>query len=145
MCNGSPSTSSASSVSAIVRLVGVEVGGAVREPLLERVHADAGARPRSGHREQVAYRDAGPSSRRAPTLDARDRQRRGVLGERAEVVDGERQGCVHLPVDDETKRRVPRGSTTPAATAERFTGKPWGPVSGRRGASSASLRSGHTV
>ena len=36
-------------------------------------------------------------------------------------------------------------STTPAATAERFTGKPCGPVSGRRGASSASLRKGHTV
>ena len=36
-------------------------------------------------------------------------------------------------------------STTPAAIAERLTGKPWGPVSGRRGASRSNFRKGHTV
>ena len=68
-----------------------------------------------------------------------------MLGECGQVLDGEREGTLDVALDDEPVVRASRASSTPTPAAVRFTGNPWGPIEGRRGASNASCSSGRTV
>ena len=118
-----------------------------------RTPAAAAASARApGRRRRRRPGRGGHAPRRLATSATRSTPRRTRSGA-SRCAGGARGGRRVRARPDGARRLRPRAgttgscaaSTTPAATAERFTGKPCGPVSGRRGASSASLRSGHTV
>src|SRR5204862_368126 len=61
--------------------------------------------PGAGHHEQVAYTDAAPPRRVAPSFDARDRQGCLVRRQRRELLGSERKRSSHPAFDDEAVLR----------------------------------------
>ena len=104
------------------------------------------ARRQARPRQHGGEGHAGPVGLGAPALDARDRQPLGPLRQRAQLVQRELgQGRARPGDRPGGSRRPMASSVVPAAAAVRFTGRPCGPMSGRRGASRVRRRRNGTV